>query len=387
MYATTETPVPAPASSTSLSSFYPAMLAVFVLVTRVLCRGPLYFGDGPSMVKSIFDKTYIVQPPGYWLFDRTAGLFSNPVLAMTTMNILFSVAGVVVFYYAACFFASRNSAVVAALAYSCTFYIWFSGEVHSTYASQILFPVATFYMLLRYDRDRAGWNLWLAALLFAVGAGMRPTDGVFLLPMVLYFAAFRMPRKQALQFLALCAVLCLGWVVPTLLAYKNSAYWSLHHRSQEYVGSVVRIQSIVNGIHIYTVANFVRYLLPIFVGFWPILGVALRNTIRKRYDWRMKAIALWIFPGSLFFVVCLISLPPYLNFLTAAILLLAVSAQRRMAITAVWNAIVFLALAPVPSHNLAVNVANSFVLRCTRGGIQQRYNATLSDLQHIDRHE
>src|SRR5208282_4548407 len=90
--------------------FFPAILAVFTLVTRILCRGPLYFGDGPKIVDSILDKTYIVQPPGYWLFARTAGLFSNPVLAITVMNILFSVAGVVIFYYTACLFTSRVNA-------------------------------------------------------------------------------------------------------------------------------------------------------------------------------------------------------------------------------------------------------------------------------------
>jgi hypothetical protein len=78
----------------------------------------------------------------------------------------------------------------------------------------------------------------------------------------------------------------------------------------------------------------------------------------------------------------LISNAAYLVFLSAAILLLAVSARRLMAVTALWNSVVFLALAPIPSQRLAVHVANSFVLRCTRGGIEQRYNKTLSEIQH-----
>lgn len=185
--------------------YIPAALAVFAFATRLLCRGPLNFADGPSHIDSIVEKSYIIQPPGYWLFSRIAGLFHDPVLAITAMNISFSVAGIVVFYYTACFFAGKWNALLASLAYCTVFYVWFSGEVHSTYASQILFPVSTFCVLLCYERDRVKWMLWLAAVLFALGAGLRPTDGVFMIPMVLYFAIYRLPRKESVIFLSLIA--------------------------------------------------------------------------------------------------------------------------------------------------------------------------------------
>jgi hypothetical protein len=382
-----------PACSTKLlrdprNLYFPAALAIFVLVTRVIFRGPLYFGDGPDHVASIAAKTYIIQPPGYWLFDRVAGLFSDPVLAITVMNILFSVAGIVVFYFTACFFTGRVNAFLAAFAYSTVFYIWFSGEIHSTYASQILFPVATFYVLLCYERDRATWMLWLAALIFAVGAGLRPSDGVFMMPMAMYFAAFRMPRKEAFLFLSLAFIFCLGWVIPTWLAYQHfqnvDSDVNGPHSVQKYVAHIATVQSIFTGLKMYTLANFARYFLPLLVAFWPILGIAVLNAIRNRKDWRVKALVIWIVPGSPFFLLMLITNAPYLNFLTAAILLLAVSAPRMMLVTAVWNAIFFLGFGPIPSHNLAVNIVNSFVLRCTRGGIEQRFNATLSQMQHLN---
>ena len=369
----------------SRSLYFPAILAFVVLVTRIIFRGPLYFGDGPDHIASIVAKTYVIQPPGYWLFNRIGGLFSDPVLAITVMNILFSAAGIVVFYYTACFFTGRVNAFLAALAYSTVFYIWFSGEIHSTYASQILFPVATFYVLLCYERDRAKWMLWLAALIFAVGAGLRPSDGVFMIPMAMYFAAFRMPRKEAFLFLSLVFLFCLGWAIPTWLAFRH-IHSGAHYVGgvQTYVAHITTFQSIFTGFKMYTVANFVRYVLPLLVAFWPILGIAVLNVVRNWNDWRIKAIVIWIVPGSLFFVLMLITNAPYLNFLTAAILLLAVSAPRMMLVTALWNAIVFLGFGPIPSHNLAVNIVNSFVLRCTRGGIEQRFNATLSQMQHLN---
>jgi 4-amino-4-deoxy-L-arabinose transferase-like glycosyltransferase len=364
------------------SVYFPAILALLTLVARIMCRGPVYFADGPAFVASIVEKTYIIQPPGYWLFNRIAGLFPDPALGIAAINIFCSVAGVVVFYYTACLFTGRRNAFLAAFAYSTVFYVWFSGEIHSTYATQILFPVATYYLLLRYDQLRARWLLWLAALTFAVGAGLRPTDGVFLLPLVLYFAFFRMARRDAAVFLSLTVLLCLGWIIPTWLAFEH-VYAGMKGFAA-YVEAVSMKQSFLTGIRMYTLANPVRYILPVVVGFWPVLGIALANAIRQRRDWRVRSLLIWIVPGSLYFIFFLITCAPYLNCITAAILLLAVSSPRWMTVTAVWNAIVFLALGPIPSQKLSVNIVNSFVLRCTRGGIEQRYNTTLTEMQHLD---
>ena len=306
-----------------------------MLVTRIIFRGPLYFGDGPDHVASIAAKTYIIQPPGYWLFNRVGGLFSDPVLAITVMNILFSVAGIVVFYYTACFFTSRVNAFLAAFAYSTVFYIWFSGEIHSTYASQILFPVATFYVLLRYERDQATWMLWLAALIFAVVRDCGHPTVSFMIPMAMYFAAFRMPRKEGFLFLSLifsfvwAGLFQPGWRLSMLRAPSTGS-----GGVQTYVAHIATFQSIFTGFKMYTLANFVRYCLPLLVAFWPILGIAVLNSIRNRKDWRVRALVIWIVPGSSVFHFHADYKCALLNFLTAAILLLAVSAPRMMLVTA-----------------------------------------------------
>ena len=384
MSATTQ---PALSSSRLSGLSFPAILALFTLITRLLCRGPLYFGDGPDHIASIAAKSYIIQPPGYWLFARIAGLFSDPVLAISTMNIAFSVVGVVVFYYAACFFASRWNAFLAALAYSTTFYVWFSGEIHSTYASQILFPAGTYLALLCYEHNKSKWMLLLAALVFAVGSGLRPTDGAFLIPMLLYFAAFRMPRKDALLFLSLNVLFCLGWLIPTWFTFargNGGAAWAA-----QYVAYITKKQSLFTGFRMYTLANPIRYALPMIVAFWPIWPFAFKTLARTWSDWRTKAFVLWIVPGSLFYVLVLMGNAMYLNFFTPAIFLLVLmvprpSLPRWLIVTALWNAFVFLAAAPIPSQRLPVNIMNSYVLRYTHGGIKQQYNSTLTEMQHLD---
>ena len=357
----------------------PAILAVFTLATRLLFHGPVYFADGPGHIRAILEKTYIIQPPGYWLFNRIAGLFSDPALAISVMNISFSVAGVVVFYYAALLFAAPRNAFIAALAYSCIFYLWFSGEVHSTYASQALFPVATFLALLQYERNKAGWQLWLAAILFAVGAGLRPSDGAFLLPMLLYYSATRLPKARAALLLTVICLLCLAWIIPTFIAYSKAPGGI--HGVFSYSHAVVTNKSVTTGINSESLANVSRYVLPMLVAFWPVLAAVFLNLKRNSRDWRTRMLLLWILPGSLFFTLSYISNVPYLDFLTPAVLLLAMGAQRMMTITALWNAIVFLGFTPIPSHRLPVNAWNCFVGHCTRYGVEHQWWPNLSDLQ------
>lgn len=356
---------------------FPATLGIFVLISRVLCRGTVYFADGPSLIESILDKTYIIQPPGYWLFSRIAGLFPDPALAITTMNIVFSIAGTIVFYYTARLFAARMNAFLAALAYSTIFYIWFSSEVHSTYASQILFPVATFCALLYYDREHKNWLLGCAALIFAIGTGLRPSDGVFMLPMLLYFAITRMARKECLLFFSLIALMSLGWIIPTWLAFHNNGGV---RGAVDYLAYILKVKSILAAVNWYSIANAARYALPMMVAFWPVLGTAILRSVRNWKDWRVRAMVIWIVPGSLFFIAILMSDPPYLNFLSAAILLLAINAPRRMLVTALWNTVLFVALSPIPSQVFAVNVVNCYLLQYTRYCVQHQVTLRLSEM-------
>ena len=86
----------------------PLSIGLLVFVERLLCRGELYFADGPAHLQAISAHIYVIQPPGYWLFNRIAGLFANPLVAIMIMNIGFSVVGTIVFYYAARLFTIRQ---------------------------------------------------------------------------------------------------------------------------------------------------------------------------------------------------------------------------------------------------------------------------------------
>ena len=357
----------------------PIALAAYTLVTRVFFHGPLYFGDGPQHLRSIVDGAYIIQPPGYWLFNRVAGMVVDPLLGISDINILSSVLGVVVFYYTALYFAPRKLAFIAALTYSCIFYLWFSGEIHSTYATQALFPVAVFHALLRYEKRATKWRLVYAAILFSIGAGLRPSDGMFLLPMILYYCATRLSWRRAVILLSLIFLLCLIWIDPTLKAF--------HQAPGGIPGAILSMRqvalqkSIVYGLGSAWLANLARFTLPFLVAFWLVLPASLLTVKMRSQDWRIRMLVLWIVPGSVLLALCLTPGAPSLSFLSAPVLLLAVGAPRRMFMTALWNAAFFLGFSPLPSRYLAINAWNCYAGQYTRYGIEHQWQPSLSALQ------
>lgn len=368
----------------------PVVLVLFTLISRLSYHGSLYYGDGPNQIKSILLKLYIIQPPGYWLFNRLAGVFPNPTQAISAMNIIFSIAGVLVFYYAALFFTRRRDAFIAALAYSSIYFVWFSGEIDSTYASQACFPIATFYLLLRYERDKSSWLLWLAAAVFTLGAGLRPSDGAFLIPMLVYFSVIRLPHKKAYYFFIFIAVFCLAWIIPTAIAFQQGGWRDfsrgkvVHEGVMAYMRRIMERRSIVRGINAGSMANVVRYFLPVTAAFWPVLPASFLCVIRRWKDWRIRMILFWIVPGSAFFILSSMGGAPYLTFLSAAILLLALGSPRMMAVTAVWNIVLFLGFTPIQRRNLVVDVLNCYIGEDTNYGIRHQWQPLLSSVDKLN---
>jgi hypothetical protein len=366
--------------------YYPWLLGLVVLISRALTTGPVYFANGPFHVAVIEDRIFVLEPPGYWLFNRIAGLFSDPVAAIVGMNWTFSVAGVVTFYYAARLLVRPAIAKWGAAIYGGIFYAWFSGNVHSPYASQLFFPVLLFLFLLLHQRRPQTLYLVGAAIAFAAGAGFRPSDGAFLSVMYLYYLFRYARRRQALLSFGLATCLCLGWVVPTLLFYqheggmKGPAEWTL---------DVCLIDSLLaNGITFRTAANVVRFFLPLAVAFWPLLLPAV-NTLRDFRDLRVRLLWLWLLPGAGFLILVLMQHAPYMNFLTAALLLLALMrlegtlgkwSHWALAACLVSNIGFYLFFKPIQTHRLSVNTFNAYAGRYTRYAVKHRWDPQLSDL-------
>ncbi len=121
--------------------------------------------------------------------------------------------------------------------------------------------------------------------------------------MLAYYSAARLPRMKAVLFLCLVAVLCLAWIIPTGLAYHEAlgrvpgldqTPIGAQGGTSAYVGRIVSQRSILSGINGGSIANVIRYVLPLLVAFWPVLTVALLSLARGWKDWRIRMMLFWI---------------------------------------------------------------------------------------------
>jgi 4-amino-4-deoxy-L-arabinose transferase-like glycosyltransferase len=302
------------------------------------------------------------------------------------MNWVFSAAAVVVFYYAARLLVNRNLARLGCAVYAAIFYAWFSGDVHSTYASQLFFPVLLFLFLMLHLRQARPTYLLGAAAAFAIGAGFRPSDGAFLGPMFVYYLVRCAPRKQALIAFALAVVLCLGWLVPSILAYRASG--DLGYLAA-YVANITSVASIFkNGPAQQWLANVARFVVPLATAFW-LLAYPLFKSLRRIGDQPVRLLWLWIVPGACFLTLVYMSDAPYLNFLTAAALLLVLievdasgMAWGRLLLGCclAWNMAFYIAFRPLPGKSLAVSVFNVYSGKYTYYGVRNQWQPNLSDI-------
>ncbi len=371
---------PAPGTGPAKRAFewYPWLLGVVVFAARAFTSGPAYFADGPEHLEAVWARSFVIQPPGYWLFNRGAGLFRDPELAIAVFNWLCSAAGVVALYFCARLLMGPRLAKWSAALYGAVFYAWFSGNVHSTYASQLLFPPLFFYFLLLHREGGRFAHLIAATFILGVGAGLRPTDGVFLMPLFLYYLARSVSRREFVYCLLMTAGFGLLWIVPTVLAYRKT--------DEEILIWIVR-PWLFTRPPTEVVANSARFFIPLTVAFWPLMpsvAVSLR-----RDDEITKLLWLWVIPGATFFLAIYMSVAPYLDFLTAAVVLLGSRelARRKvawahalLAISIACNLVVYLTLSPIPSRRLVTNVFNAYVATYTRYAVRNQYWVVLAHL-------
>ena len=343
-------------SRNTRATVFAVCLGIAVLIVRALTSGPAYFADGPRHLAAIANHTYVIQPPGYWLFNRLGGLFPNAEHGLLMMNWCFSALGCMAIYGCARRLVASPLAELGAVLYATAFFAWFSGNVHSTYASQLLFPPLTFYLMLRYREDKR--TLWVCAVAasYAIGAGFRPSDGVFMAPLLFLFF-LQLQRKQMLVLVSLVVVICLGWLIPAQIAQR------LYHADSAgaELGRVAMGAMLLGKFNVYTIANAIRFFLPLAVALGPAAFYILRTGNKAALS-----LWVWVLPGTLFFLLLFISDAPYLNCLLGGLVLLCLtgmnlSRNRRLALAVLICSIVinlgfYLGFRPLPLRSHAYDI-------------------------------
>ena len=311
-------------SSTLPAYLSAAFVSLLTFLLPYLTRGSVYMVDGPRLVAAISAKTYVIQPPGYWLFAHLGGMFRDPATGLAFWNRFFSGAGVgVMFLLCRKLNCPRSICWLSALAYSSIFFVWFAGDTHSSYPSQMLFPPLFVYCALLYKEKPSIVRMIAWAAVFAVGAGLRPSDGAFMTPLYLFFL-FRWVSNyhDRVCLIVATAVFCLSWYLPTHAALSASNGFAFDSE----LGQALRDRSLfLGGLTRGSILNMVRVFLAMFFAFWmflPAIFMRGRETTKA-------VLLLWILPGMSFLLFVYMADADYLTFCAGA-LILAVALLRKV---------------------------------------------------------
>ena len=378
-------------------TLFPYLVAIAVLISRALTSGPPYYVDGPRHLNAIANHSFAIQPPGYWLFTRLGSLFRDPEHGIHYMNWVFSALGAFVFYFVSKRLLQGVLVELATILYASLFTAWFAGSIHSTYAAELFFPPLLMLFILRYKEKQRIADLLGACVAFSLATGFRPSDGVFLGPLFLFFLYnFVSSWRERILAVSVVAVVCLAWFIPNQLALRQSAardarpdaHWKkLEVNTDSNLTQLERMAPLFHpGKRSLIITSALRILFPLALAFWPIAPWLFRSTERSEVK---KLLWLWIVPGFVFFLLIFVSDVLYCSYLLGAIVLILCSGpSTRIRSAAVvlciaFNVMFFLLARPVRVSSLPTAVFDAYGAKFTVWGIKNQYYQVLKDLYPV----
>jgi hypothetical protein len=280
------------------------VLAVFALVLRCSSVSQVYFADSFRHVNAIENGSLVIQPPGYFLFNLT-GLVTSRLLhlsvphALDVVNICFSVGGVVVFYALCCLLFDLQHAFLLSLVYACSPLTWFASDIQLSYASMTFFAPLLLFLVKGKKRFVLGCFVW------AVMTGFRPSDGIFVVPWMLY-QSINVPWSGRLKGSALAAVGVLLWWIPTAQRFGGTLLGPISRSKGQAAGLARGV--LAGHPSIYSLANFVRGCTGMTIAWGiltPLVAIGLLWLWRDE-EW-VRSLIVWMTPCIAFSLLYYVS--------------------------------------------------------------------------------
>jgi hypothetical protein len=294
------------------------VLVLLTLVLRIASASGPYYVDAFRHIHSIESGVLVIHAPGYFLFNATGFFLSHllhvsPGGALQILNITLSASGAAVFYLLVSRLA-LPSPFWLALAYVCLPTVWFSSDIHSTYATMTFFAPL---LILVVECEQA--FIW-GCMIWAVMTGFRPSDGVFVIPWMV-LQALRFPLKKRLIGISVTIPIAAAWWIPTmerirgnLVSPLSSSGDQVHSLAQGVLSGQFGIHALVNVFHAFAGTIMTWGVLLPFV----CLGMAafVRNPVAR-------SMTVFLAPGAAFFFLYFISDGLYFAYVAAAGMVLA----------------------------------------------------------------
>ncbi len=212
----------------------------------------------------------------------------------------------------------------------------------------------------------------LACFFWALMTGFRPSDGVFVLPWILW-QGFRRPWSTRLRAAALTVPTLLAWIIPT--ANRFGGWTGILHGNRSQAASVA--EGVLTGhISIHAAMEVVRAIAGMLLGWGlllPLVVVALAT--RSRTSVPVRSALIWIAPGLLFFTLYFISDPIYVVYFIAPGLIAAgymlqdwtSNSRRACTLATITASFLFMFFAqPIAGTGKRTAVVNAYVFKFTR---------------------
>jgi hypothetical protein len=362
------------------------VLILLTLVLRITSASGPYFVDAARHIRAIESGKLVIHTPGYFLFNASGFAISHLLhvsagSALHILNVTFSVAGVAVFYLLLSRLKATSSPFWLSLAYTCSPIVWFSGDIHSSYAAMTFFA-PLLILVLEADR-RFVWG----CVVWALMTGFRPSDGVFVLPWMV-FHALRFPWRQRLAGVLAAIAIVTAWWVPTAERYGGSLLLPLSSSRQQVHGLAQGVLTGHLGVH--ALVNVVHAAAGVIMTWGLLTPAAYLGIAAWRQNPLARSMTIFLAPGMAFFLLYYFSDGPYLAYIAAAGMVLAgvylanrpPATQQTIYAVAICASVLFMIFArpadPEPSKLRAV--ADAYFVRYSVPSLKEQRDPRLAKL-------
>jgi hypothetical protein len=170
-------------------------------------------------------------------------------------------------------------------------------------------------LVLEADR-RFVWG----CVVWALMTGFRPSDGVFVLPWMV-FHALRFPWRQRLAGVLVAIAIVTAWWVPTAERYGGSLLLPLSSSRQQVHGLAQGILTGHLGVH--ALVNVVHAAAGVIMTWGLLTPAACLGVARWKQNPLARSMTIFLAPGMAFFLLYYFSDGPYLAYIAGAGMVLA----------------------------------------------------------------
>lgn len=259
--------------------------------------------------------------PGYPLYVAlgrvTAAVTADANDGYILLSLLLAATSVVLLYGFGRVLVGRRAAVAATAALLCAPLLHAHALTANVYTADLAASLAVAAAAWRTRQSPTRWRLALLALLFALAVGVRPSLGMFLLPLVIWASLappwdLRTQARRLVPALVVGPLVGLAWFLPMARLSGGIAAW---RRANSLQSDVVYERPIWNdptmlGINADRLARYLqwelRYVVPILAA---ALLLVLGRMLVKRHDGQASRagsrpvfFALWALPALAFYL-------------------------------------------------------------------------------------